>query len=63
MSQKKHEDHIVHIHNRKKEEKKRVSCDIDQRGFLTKAQLCKLRVILGSRVLRGVYTLVKDTGR
>ena len=31
--------------------------------FLMKTQLCKLRVILGSRVLRGVYTLVKDTGR
>ena len=31
--------------------------------FLTKTQLCKLRGILRSYVLRGVYTLVKDTGR
>ena len=31
--------------------------------FLIKTQLCKLRVILRSRMLRGVYTLLKDTGR
>ena len=31
--------------------------------FLIKNQLRKLCVILRSRVLRGVYTLVKDTGR
>ena len=36
---------------------------IDQKGFLIKTQVCKLRVILRSQVLRGVYTLVKDTGR
>ena len=29
--------------------------------FLIKTQLCKLGVILRSRVLRGVCTLVKDT--
>ena len=42
-----------------------ISCEIDQKGFLIKTQLCnKLCVILRSRVLRGaVYTLVKDTGR
>ena len=30
---------------------------------LTKTKLCKLRVILRSRVLPGARTLVKDTGR
>ena len=39
------------------------SGEIDQKVFSIKTQLCKLRVILRSRVLRGVYTLVKDTGR
>ena len=42
----------------------RSSCDIDQKVLLIKIQLCKPRVILRSRVIRGVYTLVvKDTGR
>ena len=31
--------------------------------FFIKTQLCELRVILRSRVLRVVYTLVKDTAR
>ena len=33
------------------------------KDFFIKTQLCKLRVILLSRVLPGVYTLVRDTGR
>ena len=34
-----------------------------RKEFLIKTQFCKLRVTLRSRVLRGVYTLVRDTGR
>ena len=41
-------------------EKMRLSCEIDEEGFLIKAHLCTLRVMLRSLVLRGVYTLVKD---
>ena len=37
------------------------SCEIDRKVFLIKTRLCKLRVILRSRVLRGVYTLVTGT--
>ena len=40
-----------------------LSCEIDQNVFFIKIQLCRLLVILRSRVLRGVCTLVNDTGR
>ena len=43
-------------------EKMHFSSEIDH-FFFSKTQLCKLRVILRSRVLRGEYILVKDTGR
>ena len=33
------------------------SCEIEHKKKSIKAQLCKLRVIVRSRVLRGVYTL------
>ena len=54
---------IVQMYIFKKKKKITSSCKIDQFFFLIKTQLCKPRVILRSRVLRGVYTLVKDTGR
>ena len=47
----------------RKNEKIHFSCEIDQKCFWIKTQFCKLRVILRSRVLRSVCTLVKDTGR
>ena len=43
-----------------KKKKMHLSCEIK---ILFKIHLCKLRVIHRSRVLRDVYTLVKDTGR
>ena len=40
------------LNNKEKSGKMHFSCEIDQKGFFIKTQLCKLRVILRSRVLR-----------
>ena len=39
----------------KENEKMHVSCELDQKSFFIKTQLRKLRVVLRSRVSRGVY--------
>ena len=51
----------THINEKKAE--KYASAVRSTKKIFDQTQHCKLRVILRSQVLRGVYTLVKDTGR
>ena len=64
LGRKNERQHTHMMYGIRKDEKIHLSCIRSTKNvFLIKTQLCKLRVIVRSRLLRGMYTLVKDTGR